>query len=265
MIISKTRKITQAKIALLLGGAIFLWVGMLVIFKIESDPDKLVVGFVSDIHAGDQSIRKEGIEHENVIFPNRFEKNFRKALMQMRDADLIFTLGDNLNRPSRKNTEKLAWLGRNYPIHWTKGNHDKLNHFQEILSKERYYFVDKKDWRIIVLDNSEVFPEKINHEERGRGYIDDEQLAWLTEALKTEKEVMILMHVPMLSRSENWKIREDYLPLQELFVKSGNVKRVFAGHYHVYDEKVKINNIIYHLVPSISLLGKEGYYYKVEI
>lgn len=257
------KKLSKIKIKFLFAGLFLFLILNLAYLKFENSSD-LKIGFVTDIHAGDQSYRDDGSEEDNIIFPDHFEKNFRNALLGMKRADLIFTLGDNLNRPSRKNAKKLVKISRSYPIYWGKGNHDKLNHFQEILSKERYYYVDKKDWRIIVLDNAEVYPEPAGIEEHGRGFIDEKQLAWLKESLKTEKNIIIAMHVPMISRSLD-KIRDDYKQLEELFVKNGNVKHVFSGHFHVYDEHIEKSGIIHHLIPSLSLEGKEGFHYNIEL
>lgn len=260
---TKNAKLSQIKIFLMFVGLFFSLSLILVAVKIEYS-SSLVIGFVTDIHAGDQEIREDGADAENIIFPNRFEKNFKKALIGMGNANLIFSLGDNLNRPGRKNTKKLAWISRNYPMYWTRGNHDKLNQFQEILSKERYYYVDKRDWRIIVLDNGGVFPDTGYHEEYGRGYIDKNQMDWLKEVLKTEKNIIVAMHIPMVSRSLD-KIRDDYKELENLFIENKKVKHILAGHYHIYNKEINISGITYHLIPSLSLKNYEGYYYKLEL
>lgn len=261
----EAKKLSKIKIISLFFGLSFFLILNLSYLKFESSSD-LEIGFVTDIHAGDQTERDDGTDPKNIIFPDHFEKNFRNALLGMRRVDLIFTLGDNLNRPSRKNAKKLKEISRSYPIYWTKGNHDKLSHFQEILSEERYYYLDKKDWRIIVLDNSDVAPNyHKNHEEHGRGYIDEVQLDWLKEALKTDRKIIVTMHVPMISRSKLGEVRGDQKYLEDLFLKNGNVKHIFSGHFHVYDEHIEKSGITHHLIPSLSLKGKEGYYYKVRL
>ena len=261
---SNNWKLSQIKINLLFFGLFLFLILNLGYLKFESSSD-LRIGFVADIHAGDQSYRNDGADPENIILPDRFEKNFRNALLGMRRADLIFTLGDNLNRPSRKNAKKLTEISRGYPIYWTKGNHDKLNHFQEILSKERYYHVNKKDWRVIVLDNSATYPDTTGIDDHGRGFIDEDQLNWLKEKLKTEKKVIIAMHIPMFVPGNPGAIRKDYEYLEEIFVKSGNVKHVFSGHWHIYDKEIEKDGIVYHLIPSLSLESKQGFYSKIEL
>ncbi|MDX9913797.1 MAG: metallophosphoesterase [Candidatus Moranbacteria bacterium] len=253
----KNLKILGAGIVLIIivSGAYF--------YKYYTSP--LKIGFIADIHAGDQSNRSDGEEAINVLIPNSFEKNVSGALQEMKDSDLIIALGDSLNRPSRKNTRKLLEITEDYPMVWVKGNHDKLLHYNELLSKERYRYIDKKGWRIIVLDNSATYPNKSSIDEHGRGLIDEEQLAWLKKSLQTKKNVVIAMHLPMLKRGDFNTIREDYKYLEELLIQSGNVKHIFSGHLHIYDEQIERNGIMHHLVPSISLESKQGFYYKIEL
>ncbi|MGW8185023.1 MAG: metallophosphoesterase family protein [Candidatus Moraniibacteriota bacterium] len=253
----KTLKILGAGIVLIIivSGAYF--------YKYYTSP--LKIGFIADIHAGDQSTRSDGEEAINVLIPNSFEKNVSGALQEMEDSDLIIALGDSLNRPSRKNTRKLLEITEDYPMVWVKGNHDKLLHYNELLSKERYRYIDKKGWRVIVLDNSATYPNKSSIDEHGRGLIDEEQLAWLKKSLQTKKNVVIVMHLPMLKRGDFNTIREDYKYLEELFIQSGNVKHIFSGHLHIYDEQIERNGIMHHLVPSISLESRQGFYYKIEL
>lgn len=243
--------------------AVAVVVGSIGFFNYYNSP--LRIGFVADIHAGDQSMRGDGEEADNILIPENFEKNIKKALDGMGEVDLVVALGDSLNRPSRKNTKKLLEVTKDCEMIWVKGNHDKLLHFNELLSEKRYYNIDKKGWRIIVLDNSETYANIEGIDEHGRGFIDQEQLTWLEKKLKTNKKVIIAMHLPMLKRGNPDVIREDYKYLEELFVKSGNVKHVFSGHFHVYNSNIERNGIIHHLVPSVSLKDKEGYYYKIEL
>lgn len=77
-------------------------------YLIIENKKPLVVGFVTDIHAGDQDKRSIASEPGNIVFPKNFEKNLKDALENMKDADIIIALGDNLNRPSRKNAKKLV-------------------------------------------------------------------------------------------------------------------------------------------------------------
>lgn len=261
--LEKVINILKNKKFLRISGVVFLFfaiVGSALFFNYYNSP--LKIGFITDIHAGDQKYREE--DKGNVVLPANFEENVKKALGGIGKADLIVVLGDNVNRPSRKNMRKLLEITAGHPMIWVKGNHDKLLHFNEILSKDRYYSVDKKDWRIIVLDNSATYPEISGIDDHGRGFIDEGQLNWLREKLKTNKKIIIAMHIPMFVPGNPGVIRKDYEYLEEMLVQSGNVKHIFSGHWHVYDEEIEKNGIIHHLVPSVSLESNQGFYKKFD-
>ncbi|HCP08959.1 MAG TPA: hypothetical protein DIT25_04145 [Candidatus Moranbacteria bacterium] len=233
-------------------------------FAYVNNNSPVTLGIIADIHAGDQRWRDDGLEEDNILHPVNFEKNVGSALEDLEGADYIISLGDNLNRPSRKNTQKLLDLTKNYPMIWMKGNHDKPLHFNEMLSKENYFYKDKGNWRIIILDNSETAPGATKEsEEQGRGYIDPEQLGWLEKMLDTKKNVVVFMHIPLVKRFNLEEFREDQLHVKELLEKYGNVRYVYAGHFHVHDKELESNGIKYRLVPSISLKDHEGAYKKI--
>ena len=236
-----------------------------ILWIISNNFSEITVGFISDIHAGDQKYRDDGEEATNNLIPMNFEKNVKSALENMQDADLIFALGDNLNRPSKKNTKKLLEITKNYSFYWTKGNHDKPKDFNAFLSSKDYYFIDKGHWRFIVLDNSLIFPDPTDKSEHRRGYIDDKQLEWLEESLKTKKDVAIIAHIPIFDRYNLQKVRPEEQYLEDIFVNSGNVKHVFSGHFHIYDKQIERSGITYHLVPSISLENEEGKFYEITL
>lgn len=101
---------------------------------------------------------------------------------------------------------------------------------------ELYYFVDFENIRVIVL-NTRNLPYKelsendinVNHHK-----ISDEQVDWFRkEALNTDKQVLIMSHVP-LNTQEN--MDNKYIILWEIgnFIKKGGtVIGCFAGHTHV--------------------------------
>ncbi|MDD3498431.1 MAG: metallophosphoesterase [Candidatus Moranbacteria bacterium] len=227
-------------------------------------PKEITLGLITDIHAGDQKYREDGDDPANNLFPSNYEKNMLLALENLKDADIIMTLGDNMNRGGRKHARKLKEIAENYPMVWTKGNHDKKNEFMEILSPQTYYYVDKGAWRIIILDNSEKYPDAVDDmEEHGRGYIDKDQMDWLEKSLKTRKKVAVAMHIPMLRRNNLEELRPDYKELEKILAKSGNVKYVFSGHFHVVDWNKKINGVKYYIIPSLSLENHEGQFKKI--
>jgi 3',5'-cyclic AMP phosphodiesterase CpdA len=248
--------------AILLIALIFLILGTIAFERYESGKT-LTLGVITDIHAGSLDTRDDSIEPNNILHPSNYKKNLERVLPEMKKDDLILTLGDNLNAPSEKYTAELKKATAGYPMVWTKGNHDKPDFFKQ-LSGQRYYYVDKKNWRIIVLDNSASDPEVEIPDGAydQKGYLDPEQMDWLEGALKTEKKIIIAMHVPVFDRFQldSAAIYPQQENLVKLFEKSGNVKFVLAGHFHVYDFNREINGIRYRILPSLELDGQEGYF-----
>lgn len=231
------------------------------------NPKTVKLGIITDIHAGNQDIRREGAEDDNVLFPSHFEKNVRSALRNMEDCDFILTLGDNLNRTSKKYAQKLLDITEGYPMIWTKGNHDEDKMFALFRQPKNYYYVDKGNWRIIVLDNGNIdhAVDYAKGQYIPRGYIEPEQVEWLKEALKTDKKIVVSMHVPVFDRFNQDLVYPGQEYLVRMFEKSGNVKYVFSGHFHVYDWHENINGIDYYILPSLELKDREGYFMKLEL
>jgi len=266
------RKMTDKKNRNKIAVIFLIAVSVLILGKISFDKYErqktVIIGVITDIHAGSQDVRNDSIEPNNVLLPSNYEKNLQRVLPEMKKDDLILALGDNLNVSSGKYTEELKKITAGYPMVWTKGNHDKPDFFKT-LSDQRYYYVDKSNWRIIVLDNSESDPnvEMPDNVYDQKGYIDPDQMNWLKDSLKTERKIVIAMHVPVFDRFnlDSAAIYPQQENLVKLFEDSGNVKYVLAGHFHVYNWHKEINGINYYVVPSISLEGGEGYYMKLEL
>jgi len=225
-------------------------------------PRPLTIGFITDIHAGNQVWRDDGadpkISPDNILVPRDFEKNLQSVFSNTRNTDFIMTLGDNLNGTSKKYAQKLLDATSGHKIYWTKGNHDKKALFQ-MFSEKNYYYFDKGNWRFIVLDNSESFKDE-NGSPIGHGYIDPTQIDWLKESLKTTRNVLVTMHVPLFRIDNLNSVRPEMQDLQNIFEQSGNVKYVLSGHFHVFDKTIELNGIKYVLVPSMSWMNHEGSY-----
>jgi 3',5'-cyclic AMP phosphodiesterase CpdA len=78
---------------------------------------------------------------------------------------------------------------------WVMGNHDDNRAWQALgMPSEKYYYsIEKGGWKIIVLFDSV-------YNARTKGGIDEEQLAWLENELKTDKKVVIAQHHPLYDR-----------------------------------------------------------------
>jgi 3',5'-cyclic AMP phosphodiesterase CpdA len=120
-------------------------------------------------------------------------------------------------------------------------------------------------WHFILLD-----PIGRTDEGAMRGYIDDEQLNWLSDDLaKTGKErpVCVALHIPLVSAFSQIHIDTLAAPAKFAIVNNGtrvikellskyNVKLVLQGHLHVVEE-IKYKNMTYIIGGSLSSARKD--------
>ena len=159
---------------------------------------------------------------------------------------VMFT-GDLINMPYEKQLNAFIKHANKLCCPWyaTFGNHDisiggylsKKTYFDIIRSQnpdftttERYYsFVPKRGYKAIALDTT------IDSEMTSQGIIDEEQLAWLDNELKSAKNsvIIIFMHVPIKQpyKSDNHRLRNSEEVLA-LLNKYNNPMVICSGHYH---------------------------------
>jgi predicted phosphodiesterase len=176
------------------------------------------------------------------------------------DIEMAFHLGDfidegfsNYNK-LLKITEKL-----NKPLYHVLGNHDfsvEEAHKEKVPlilgMKNRYYTVEKNDFKVIVLDSTDlsiyahskdhpktiesirIHSEKFPDKAQWIGGISKEQFTWieteLIDAQKKEKKVILMSHHPIFP-SNSYNIWNDYELLQ-LFAQYKNVVAYINGHDH---------------------------------
>lgn len=218
----------------------------------ENNRELTIIGVVSDIHAGNPN--KRVVEGEILNYPKQYKKLFSEALdkMKTQGVETVIAAGDNTNEGDVQYTKTLKNLAKSWDIEvlWTKGNHDK----EKTKSMEGfgvrspyYYTIDRKNWRIIILDNSEMNSESSN------GGFSQKQLEWLKNKLKTGKKVIISMHYPIFNEFNYDEILPEYTEFKDVIEKSGNVAHVVSGHYHTTDLEKTINGTTYHIIKSLTL------------
>lgn len=224
-------------------------------FYFENKPENLhdgsKIGLVTDIHAG--SGQKNGANGTVRAYPRVYKQHFSATLDEMKKEgiNLVIALGDNTNTGKIMNAETLVEIVKNKDIEviWVKGNHDREeNDVMKVFNVQKpyYYFVDKGDWRIIVLESSEIDPV-------GTGGIGQEQLDWLKNSLRTDKSVIVAMHHPVYVSADSDTIIGDYAEFQNILEKAGNVKYVLSGHLHTKTLSRTINGITYKTIKSLTL------------
>jgi len=210
------------------------------------------------------------------------ETGMAKALQHAQDlkpkVDFIMNGGDSIMDALEADKQKtrVQWdlfhnilqKENSLPIYHCIGNHDIWGWFikenkpttetgygkawvQETLQmKNRFYNFIKGNWRIIVLDSTQLNP--------AGGYIaflDPEQLEWLKQELSQtppDQFVCIVSHIPILSicaglffdkteTNGDLKIQRnlmhtDFLVLKKIFQQYPNIKLCISGHIHLQDE-----------------------------
>ena len=211
------------------------------------------IGWITDIHA--DRFKRRSVD-SGTIYPRKYDEYLIKVFNSLRKKgiNVVIASGDNTNSGDINYAIKVRLLAakENMKVIWVRGNHDS-NETMNVLGvkNEKYYFNDYDDVRIIVLDNAD-------NSSSGNylGSVDDKQLKWLNEALKTPKKVIVTMHIPLFFKDE---FVEKYSNLEEMMKKSGNVKIVLSGHYHVPFQK-QYDGIDYYTEGALTYSGAEGAY-----
>jgi 3',5'-cyclic AMP phosphodiesterase CpdA len=231
--------------------------------------------FVSDLHlspGADSEIRvNRAVEQINDLEP--------KPDFVIMGGDLI----ENMYVRDQKSAVELYDLYKeitarlNMPVYSVLGNNDVVSAFngspagesqvqdgkdlfRERLGKGKTYrSFDHKGWHFVLLDS-------IERSEGGpyRGYIDEDQMKWLTEDLEQqgkEKPVCVALHIPLATIFAQTHIDSMRALLPYFIVNNGtsvikllsnyNVKLVLQGHHHIVEE-LKFMNTTYLSGGSIS-------------
>lgn len=223
-------------------------------FHYKKNSSLSVIGVVSDIHAAND--KKRTVDGSAYGFPRKYKEYFPFALSEMKKqgVSVVLALGDNTNVGKSHYAKNLIQIAKDaqMDVIWVKGNHDTRDSgvMKYFGVDQTYYLRDFKNWRIIVLDSTVIDPN-------GVGGLDEAQLNWLKESLKTDKNVIIAMHHPIWERTDDGTQVTDtiypiYSEFEKIIAQSGNVRYVFSGHYHIPDWVRTYNGIEYHIVPSLT-------------
>lgn len=262
MLINKKNTLKRFKKEAVLGLILVIVTAVSFVFFRNKDAGRTEykIGVVADIHAGNEKIRTiDGVVYN---YPREYKNLFTTTLREMKDenVDFVIAVGDNTNNGKNQYADTLVKIAKQekMEIIWTKGNHDReatnvMKNFG--VNDKYYYYADKGRWRIIVLDSSEIDPTN-------SGGISPEQMTWLKESLKTDKNVAISMHHPVYNEFDLEKAHDGYAEFQKLIEESGNVKHVFSGHYHTVDFSKTVNGVEYRTIKALTL-EKEVPNYKI--
>lgn len=270
--------------------------------------DVLKFGFVTDAHSYSKTIKnkkKEILGYEvnwralnpMNVFAERMNEKFH--------PDFVIENGDYIKSSERAKEEFLEleeiFSQINSPRYHVLGNHEvrdakKQDWLNWVGYEKPYYFFDVKNYRMIVLDGN-FFP--VCHEntptvadsvclEQGKevnvldvidsepnveyypGYVNQEQMEWLEDTLKSakDKKLLVFIHQPPIPASEVKDAGVFVFNKEELrgvFEKYG-VVAVFSGHIEELCHQ-EINGVKYFVIPGFykenQLIEEEEQYFSV--
>lgn len=243
------------------------------------------MGFISDIHAASQDIRTVSNSPDNVVYPSKYKEAVDMALKKMKNENvsLAVSLGDTTNNGSIKHAENIKQIAQQNQIDmlFVRGNHDRDDEeedeneetpqierqeqenekkLSEVLNlSNRYYYVDREGWRIVVLDSNELSSASVV------GGMSEEQLRWLEDVLKTDKWALIAMHHPVWNREDRNRLYEVYGRFYDIIKKSRNVRYVLSGHEHINEWEKEQDGIKFFGLPALTLKDNEGRYKTINL
>lgn len=239
-------------------------------------PSMLRVGFVSDWEYGSRKQMKHKLT-------NQAPAELEKAVAYLNGVfhpDLVIGGGDYVESSSvkpEKVREQLEYMngifsGLEAPRLYALGNHDMRQLSKEelrgILGMEGNHAVrDIGDWRVVVLDsnfNDEDGSDR-NVDSYTRGFVSQEELAWLRESLRTDRPVMVFVHhspLDIMNGDRDGTIRNigNAAEVRQVFEEAGNVALVVSGHSPttLYEERNGIHYVIVDTLVNEPALGAFG-------
>ncbi|WP_163323559.1 metallophosphoesterase family protein [Draconibacterium mangrovi] len=248
----------------------------------HSETDNFSFVFMTDIHITPERNATEG---------------FSQAIdtINSLNPDFVLTGGDNIMDALGQTYEVSDSLYKLYentvakvkaPVYNTMGNHEVFglyensgvspSHeeygkqlYQNRLAK-RYYSFDYKNWHFVVLDGIGFTNDRHYY-----GHVDEEQLEWLKNDLKTagDKPIAVSIHIPLLSIGS--QIMQD--PTEGMsegsivtnanqvreILEQHNTKLVLQGHLH-FLEDIEYNGIHYITGGAVSSQWWQGQRFGME-
>lgn len=215
---------------------------ILTLFLIPYFCSAFTVVHISDIHASGKKTRKN--TNGSVLNPKMYKACLK--IVANLGADVVVATGDYSDKGGKKyyrNTRDLmVWTN----TLWVKGNHDSVKDFK-ILSSQSDYFVDRGNWRFIMLDSTQRFGSST-------GYLSSDQISFLRSAEITDKNIIISMHHPPFwynSRAGMYSSTKAEPFLEFFAVLTPNVKYVLTGHWH-HDYDTVVNGVNYQTVKALT-------------
>ena len=269
----------------LIGGVLFAGWKFWPLFPIETleesaelvqpvitETSLLKIGFVNDWEYG----TRKRLGHK---LTNQAPMELGQAVGYLNTVfqpDIVFGGGDYVEssgvKPERAK-EQLLLVDKIFqkltaPRLYALGNHDMRvltkAEVREILGIEENHAIrDIGDWRIVVLDTNfnKTDGSDRNAKAYATGFVSEGELGWLSEALRTDRPVIVFSHhSPVSSPNVNGVFAmsiENALAVREVLETAGNVAAVVSGHspYGYYEERNGIHYFVVDTLVNESALG----------
>ena len=216
------------------------------------------VGWISDIHA--DRFKRRTVD-SGTLYPKSYSVYLPKVFDELRKQGIttVISDGDNTNAGDTYYAEELEKIAyrKNMQVLWVKGNHDSKAAMNKlgIAGDNFYYYKDFGNTRMIVLDDT----QQADGTSWMDGGISQHQMDWFTAALKTEKNVVIAMHVPIFPVTQESTVLSTYAEFEKIVSESKNVKLVLTGHFHVKWDK-QLDGVGYYGESALTRQGELGGY-----
>ncbi len=240
---------------------------------LQEEPSLLKIGFVTDWEYG----TRKRLKHK---LTNQAPLELEKAVAYMNTVfypDIVIGGGDYVESSgvklltARRQLELVNNIFKKLeaPRLYAVGNHDvrslSIEEVKEVLGlSETHIYQDIGDWRLIVMDTNYDPKTDIHRTMKSyvTGYVNKEELAWLSEALKTDRPVLVFSHhsplpVPSTTGRTYIKNIENAPQVRKVLESAGNVVAVISGHNPTsyYEERNGIHYFVVDTMVNEAALG----------
>ena len=198
---------------------------------------KKTFAHVTDIHLGEPFPTEQGVDQK---------ANWERLLADLKSRNIkTLVFGGDIGEASELAYFTQSLTGFNWSF--TLGNHDLDEagkaKIEPTASQVKEDFLQHDDYEYWVMDSS-------------RERIEPRQLAWLQEAVKTPKKIVLAIHHPILpvpSYIDRRHALEGREAIQSILQQAQNEVTLLCGHYHLEDDRTD-GNIRQLLTPAASYL-----------
>jgi 3',5'-cyclic AMP phosphodiesterase CpdA len=146
------------------------------------------------------------------------------------------------------------------PLHFMMGNHDDRNNFREVLKAASTSPLESHHVSMLETPHANWFMlDSLEIVNKTPGKLGEAQLKWLVAALdaKTDKPALVSVHHHPVWEGDKIGGIQDTKELFEILTPRKQVKAVFFGHTHNWNQKVREGIHLVNLPPVAYVFNKE--------